>query len=141
MDHRRHFILAVSISIRASWRFHIYRMILECWGEIARDVTPSIHPVVRIHTYRRKCKFGEGTVNGRRPRPIPGLQGPSTLRRQCCRVAHGRCRFRKDFQSLNGRNYEGKVVEWLCLKMAKASLCSRNEPRENVRPEDSRREG
>ena len=65
----------------------------------------------RNKTYRRMCKFGKGTADGRRPRPIPGLEGPSSLRRQCCRVVHGRLRLRKDFQPLKDRNYEWKVGE------------------------------
>ena len=31
-----------------------------CGVAITRNVTTSIHPVVNIHAYRRKCEFGEG---------------------------------------------------------------------------------
>ena len=39
--------------------------VFECWGAITRNVDTSIHRVVGIHSYRRKCEFGEGTADGR----------------------------------------------------------------------------
>ena len=83
------FISAVSTSIRRLFTTLglLSADIFECGGALTtRDVTASVHPVVRIHAYRRKCEFGEGTADGRRPHPIPDLQGPSRVRRRYCRI-------------------------------------------------------
>ena len=57
----------------------LFANILECLGAITRDVTTTIHRVVGIPTYRNKVRVWGGTANGRRPRPIPDVQGPSNL--------------------------------------------------------------
>ena len=67
------------------------------------NVATSIHPVVGKHSCRRNCNFGKGTADGRRPRPIPDLEEPSSLRRQYCGIDRNRIRSGKNFQSLQGR--------------------------------------